>query len=104
MPAVAADAHVVVVGLAPPGHPYVGSGAQGKMDPRDKPEDDTSYLPLAQSAAARSPAAELCIEGERRLQEHLGAGGTVLHRAALGLVVAEAVLAGHEDHGGGRYL
>src|SRR4051794_19923338 len=33
-------------------------------------------------------------------QQHVAAGGEVAHRGVLDLVVADAVLAGHEDHGG----
>src|SRR5262249_62359251 len=47
-----------------------------------------------------SGRAQLGIEGQRGLEQHLRAGGAVLQGGALGLVVAQAVFARHEDHGG----
>src|SRR5438445_2243504 len=35
-------------------------------------------------------------------QQHVAAGGEIVAGRVLDLVVADAVLAGHEDHGGGR--
>ena len=48
--------------------------------------------------------AKLGVERQGRLEQHLSAGGAVLARGALGLVVAQAVLAGHENHGRRRDL
>src|SRR6476619_4344841 len=62
--------------------PFAGPGAARRSSQR--------AFSLRQSA----------VEIEHRLQQHLGAGRALLLGGELGLVVADAAAAGHEDHRG----
>src|SRR5690606_23545173 len=48
--------------------------------------------------ASTRASGEAAIEGEHRLEQHVGARGEMLGLGVLDLVVADAALAGHEDH------